>query len=640
MARIQHDVEPSNAAILSRLTRLEEMILRMNQAAPSTPDSLSIRHHEHEIVPPLTPTEASHQLESQQLTNIGTEGPRHLPAMSTSYIFETVAMTDIEQLESTLIEHSDGPLKRRRKMLVPVYSDARCLFDQYAKYICHFHQIIHLPTFLRTMEKFYLDISQGKAVNTDHAALVLSVLATVLGYSKWSEPDSSPFQFASNRDITFLILFRSALDLLEYSRRVLSGSVEIVQTAIIIVFIEYNLEGFTSRARALLAQALLTAQELSMHKIDCPSSTRRRESSTSVKSLIETEMKRRIWWHLVATDWMISLAGGPQEGIYSAHPQQMRVRLPRNIDDEVLDRGNATEDLPLTQPTVMNYPLHRVRLAELSRTAIDTLRFGLADPTEHDYAQIMQLDRRIQNFIEDLPIFLKLDEESVKKSQNVLDRYPFFAMQRYIINLGVYSVRCKIHQPFLMRSNAREQYSQSENMCISSAVKVIEISKAIRADPTHYIPVKVKVRGLMHHLFLATVVLAMDLCFNRMYREEDPRKQGVSAAIEMLEDAKDESAHVHRFLDSLTEALRKHQVRFREDATSLVATQYEATGPTWLSAISGQVPAITAAGVSNPTQTTLLGFEDVWQQDAIFEDGMPAMPDWDQLFSELDTFIA
>lgn len=652
LARIQQDVEPSNSTILQRLSRLEDMILRMSSGVPSTPESLTSSRPRDAVVSPavevMDAMEASHQIESAELASIATRQPSLFPAMSTSFVFEAVPLLNIEKLDATLCERNEPSLGRTRKILLPTYDDARSLFDQYAKFICHFHHIVHLPTLSKLMERFYLKIAQKEPVDTDHAALLLSVFATVLTYQSWTQLDCvcRSFQTSSGKDKAFVVLFRSVLDLLDHSRRVLAGSVEIVQAAIITLFLDFNLEGFTSRARALLVQALLSAKELGMHKLDCPSSTRRRSASTSIDSMIELEMKRRIWWHLVASDWMISLAGGAQEGTYNTYPQQMRVRLPRNIDDEVLDRGNTTEDLPLSIPSAMNYPLHRIRLGELTRSVVDTMRFGLADPTEHDYAQVMLLDKRVQNFIDDLPIFLRLDPESIQKSQHVLDRYPFFAMQRYIVSIGAHSVRCKLHQPFLVRTHSRAQYAPSAEICIRSAIEVIEISKSIRTDPTQFIPERVKLRGLMHHMFLATVVLVMDLCFNRTDGEEDHRKNGVAAALRMLEEAKDESVSVSKFLDSLCEALRKHHVRFKDElryqapARGNTRAQMSFLQP-WLTGQDPQVGPIIvpSPGLSNGAQTTMPVFEDAWQ-DLAYQSGMNGMPDWDQLFSELDTFIA
>lgn len=341
---------------------------------------------------------------------------------------------------------------------------------------------------------------------------------------------------------------------------------------------------------------------------------------------------------------MISLAGSAQEGTYNVHPHQMRVRLPRNIDDEVLDRGNTTEDLPLTHPTPMSYPLQRVRLGEISRSVIDSLRFGLSDPSEYDYNQVLQLDRRVQHFIEDLPIFLSMEPENMRKSRYIIERNPFFAMQRYIINIGAQSVRCKLHQPFLVHGNDQSQFTQSAETCISAAMHVININKAVTQDDSPYIPRQLKITGLLHHMFLATVVLVMDLCFNGLNGADDPRNAEVLSAIRMLEAARGESLSVQKFLDSLTEALKKHHVRLVE-----APKENEVSGQSTGAVTSMSIPVWSGAGMQGSqaapgglqiaSQTTTIGFDDVWR--GIIDQGdMATMPDWDHLFSELDTYIA
>lgn len=643
-ARIQHDAEPTNAAILSRLQRLEDMIMSLNQHLPATPDTLSPRKPDSEFSGPtlLTPAEESHQIESQTLNQIGTQQPSLLPAMSSSFVFETIPLELISKHEL------NPPVlpQRKRRILLPTYGDALTLYDGYANYVSHFHHIVHLPTLRKILDNFYSKLSRSEAVDTDHGTLLLVVFATVMCYTRWSEPSSIPVGVLDNKENVFQSWFRSALDLLDHSRRVLQPSLEVVQSCIILLFLDYNLEGFTSRARAVLGQALHSAKELSMHRIDCPEATRRRAASPTIDTIIELEMKRRIWWHLVATDWMVSLAGSAQEGTYTAHPQQMRVRLPRNISDEILDLGNTTEDLPLTQPTPMSYPLQRVRMGEISRNIVDTLRFGISGVSEHDYGQIMVLDKRIQHFLEDLPVFLKLDNESLQKSQYILERFPYFAMQRYIINIGAHSNRCKLHQPFLVRESPKTKYTESANICLTSAMEVIKINKAIRHDPTHYIPEKVKLVGLLHHMFLATVVLVMDLCFNRMDNKDDLRSKEVANAIKMLEEAKDYSVSVQKFLDSLMEALKKHQVGLGDDSRKTAETTQKTQNsgpamPAWSSTTSQQqaAPALQGPSMGNAAQPPTLDIDWAWK-DVLDQGDMNSLPDWDQLFSELDAFIA
>ncbi|KNG85305.1 hypothetical protein ANOM_006451 [Aspergillus nomiae NRRL 13137] len=105
---------------------------------------------------------------------------------------------------------------------------------------------------------------------------------------------------------------------------------------------------------------LLLSRELDLHRID-------HESNAVSVHTIEAEMGRRVWWYLVATDWLLAARyGGPGEGVYQANPRQTIVKKPRNINDlDLLDVGLHL-DLPVSQPTEMSYFLQRLRLAEIS----------------------------------------------------------------------------------------------------------------------------------------------------------------------------------------------------------------------------------------------------------------------------------
>lgn len=646
--RVNQEAEISNATILARVQRLEDMIQRLSQNLPATPESASSRKQESELMglsPATMAAGGAHDLESEDLTNLNTDSVSLFPTLSSGFVFDMVALDYIAKHEVSSIDQSYLSSCPQKRILLPTYNEARTMFDRYAKYICHFHRIVHIPSLRRILENVYGRLSRGEQIEIPHALLLISVFATVLMYATWTEKESVALKISVERDAVFMIWFRHSLDLLDHCRRVLSGSVEVVQSAIIMMLLDYNLEGFTPRARSILAQGLQTAKDLAMHRIDCPSLIKRREGRATIDSMVETEMKRRMWWHLTATDWMLSLAGGSQEGTYTAHPQQMRVRLPRNIDDEVLDQGNTTEDLPLTSPTPMCYPLQRIRLAEIMRSVVDTLRFGLSDPTEYDYLQILAIDKRIEHFLEDLPVFLKLDEDSIRRSQYTLQQYPYFGMQRYIINVGAQTVRCKLHQPFLARGTGH-QYPKSVEKCLNSAMEVININKAIRRESIAYLPEQVKKVGMLHHMFLATVVLVMDLCFNRINDTSDPRAVDVMTAIKMLEEVKDHSAAAQKFLDTLMDALKKHQVRLVEapgqaNDQSLNSHQDIAairrSGVMLLPPQHGTLPL--AVPQEAGSQTATVGFEDVWRE-AIHQGEVTTMPDWDTLFSELDAFIA
>jgi hypothetical protein len=58
-------------------------------------------------------------------------------------------------------------------------------------------------------------------------------------------------------------------------------------------------------------------------------------------------------------------------GVYHCHPRQMAVKKPLNLNDEDLVDGMSQDQKPLSWPTVMSYPLQRIRIAEIMRSLID-----------------------------------------------------------------------------------------------------------------------------------------------------------------------------------------------------------------------------------------------------------------------------
>ena len=73
-------------------------------------------------------------------------------------------------------------------------------------------------------------------------------------------------------------------------------------------------------------------------------------------------------------------------GVYHCHPRQMVVKKPLNLNDEDLVDGMSQDQKPLSCPTVMSYPLQRIRIAEIMRRWIDrnALTMSYAEGLNHD----------------------------------------------------------------------------------------------------------------------------------------------------------------------------------------------------------------------------------------------------------------
>ena len=627
---MQHDAEPTNSELMSRLQRLEDMIRMISQNMPSTPET--INHYDHRATSQtLTPAdEEIHVKATEDFGAFRSHGPSLIPNISDNFIFETAPIDDLVRLSERPPE-----IVGQKTIFIPQHTEAREIFAQYEKHVAALHHILHLATLRNLLEAFYTSLSRQEKVNTDHAALLMSVFATVKGYTQWSICQQLTTNATINKDKIFLLFFRAAFDLVDHSKRVLPPSVEIIQACILVVFLDYNVEGFTTRPKLVLSQAIALCKELGMHRLDTAGEVRKRDlNPPDFQTQVDLEIKRRIWWHLTATDWMLSCIGNVSDGTYSVNEFQIRTRLPRNINDDLLDAG----DLPLNQPTAMAYPLQRVRIAKLFRTVCDLSQ----TPGQENYQEVLGLDKRIANSLDDLPVFLRLDPESIEKSKFILQEYPYFAMHRYIINVGAQGLRCRLHQPYMGRQSANPMYKASTDLGLEAAMQVLKINKSMEMHNQKPMPGSAKFTGITHFTFLATVVIVKDLCLNRANDGEVVNCPELATALEMLGQVKDQSIPAQRFLDTMLDALKRHQVRISHESKQIPPGQPIPTAQ-WQPQFGGP-PSVSLLNNGSPGNESLpingQAFAYSNWQNAYDQNAYADMPDWDQLFSELDTFIA
>lgn len=174
------------------------------------------------------------------------------------------------------------------------------LFQNYETAVDQGCRILHIPTVRSLIKNFYLRMHQGDPVNLGHAALVLSILA-ISAY--FYAPFENSKVATTQQDASSLstVLCKAALDVLDHSRRNTSGCLEDIQANILMSFVTYHLDGFSARGRMLTTSATAIARDLRLHRLDDDNS--QNEKDVSVRELIDREVKRRVFWHIAATDW-------------------------------------------------------------------------------------------------------------------------------------------------------------------------------------------------------------------------------------------------------------------------------------------------------------------------------------------------
>ncbi|KAB8269075.1 hypothetical protein BDV30DRAFT_230164 [Aspergillus minisclerotigenes] len=220
----------SNTEILSRLQRLEDIILRTHGAAAPRPS-----------------TEPSYISEgegdSKWLEGVGTRDTS--VAGNPSSVGSCVA-----------------------RVWLPPKNEATWLLKRYAEDVTYLHHILHLPSVRQQMEDLYKQLSLGLRIEPCHVALILSIFASTAYTLTPLTGGDAVFTNEQTAVKCAFLWSKMALDVLEHSSRSTPGSIEDIQATIILSFVIFNFEGFTMRFRALSASALTMARDLSLHRLD------------------------------------------------------------------------------------------------------------------------------------------------------------------------------------------------------------------------------------------------------------------------------------------------------------------------------------------------------------------------------------
>lgn len=226
----------------------------------------------------------------------------------------------------------------------------------------------------------------------------------------------------------------------------------------------------------------------------------------------------------------------------------------------------------------MSFAIQRIKLGDLCREVVDLIPISICATSTVDYQQVIALDQRFEDFLQELPVFLRNDEQSIQQSEHVVARYPAMRIQRQLLSMLAKTKRCKMHHPFLIRGSTNPRYSYSRTTSLKSARAVLEEKR--RIDLLHvnsHSHDRYKLGGYMtYHTFMATIVLVLDLCFNKksssdndngknVDNDADTRvtKAEVMEACRSLHQDQSASGLGTDYLASLMDVLRKYKVKLR-----------------------------------------------------------------------------
>ena len=232
---------------------------------------------------------------SSDLT-LGTRENTRLPQLSAP--FTSIRVVPLERI----VQQASLEPQHDRCIFLPTEDQATIVFECYAEKLDPLQHLLHIPTVRQSMKSVYRQLKLGERVEPNQTILLLTIFASMSSYWGLSE-NTSPIFGSMQTAINVAVLWlRTALDVLEHVRRSASASLETIQASIIIIFLIYHVEGFSPKVRAIVYTTLAAAKDLGLHRTDDPSYLRQPETQMDI---VDTEMRRRIWWHLASTDWFV-----------------------------------------------------------------------------------------------------------------------------------------------------------------------------------------------------------------------------------------------------------------------------------------------------------------------------------------------
>lgn len=323
--------------------------------------------------------------------------------------------------------------------------------------------------------------------------------------------------------------------------------------------------------------------------------------------------------------------------MYLIHPNHMNVKLPRDCNDDDVVFAEVIKPVRGPQPTGMTYFLERIRLAHLCREIADAMPLEASKLEQMPYDNVIAIDKKLVDFISNLPFFFRLDPESRRQTKPLEALYPNIPLQRYCITRAAHSRRCKLHQRFLLRQSSDPRYAYSRRACVDSARAVISFYDGLSSDCSPWI-LTARMGIATHFMHLALGVLVMDLCFNKNEIDEVEIKAEVKAGLQMFEDTQHISPLLGRFLSSLRNLLQKHRVYLHDSRTSKTDSMIgDANYNTYRAGDDHQMQ-FSQHGVDIDGQGINfdMSFDEFWHC-ACQNEPNPDLNTWDNLFSALDT---
>lgn len=316
----------------------------------------------------------------------------------------------------------------------------------------------------------------------------------------------------------------------------------------------------------------------------------------------------------------------------------MAVNKPRNTNDEDVIEGVEIIDRPETEATCMSYFVQRIRLAEISRALVDRTPLGTQASESIAYQDILDVDARLNQFIQNAPSFLSVNCPGLEDLPATdIRRSLFITAQRYMFNLLVHRQLCKIHLPYLAQGTIDPAYAYSRDACLKSARIVFELDHQLQNENLPFFRSRLRLSMVLRSVFLASIALVLNACLKGDGEDNMEGEDEVAGAWKILHEVQDQFPPAAKLLELSIKILRKYKIKHR--ALDLLQQQVSGIAPYGNSfpmtpESTNQELRMSSVQQNIGTETENVLLEQHWQ---MLEGKMDLNTiDWDKLFWGID----
>lgn len=272
---------------------------------------------------------------------------------------------------------------------------------------------------------------------------------------------------------------------------------------------------------------------------------------------------------------LLSFMGGAQNGTYMVHPKHMNVEYPTNVNDiSITADGNYAQ--PDDVPTEMTFFRFRCRGTSLFREVVDAAWEVGSEIDDLPYDTVLQFDKKFRDIIQEFDsVFdkyrnvLTTVHSSNPKWQTKMSPTIHWAMAHFCMD----SRFARLHRPYLVRGAKDPKYAYSRMVCLRSARSLIELGNTILTSSKNLIAFKLW--AIKHHMYVATVILVMDFCFNRNEPRAKERRDEIMECFEAVKRSENGRSTIPPGLQKLEKMVQN--LSGHSDNTSTYSTSWKAT---------------------------------------------------------------